>query len=56
MTQDMIGQEFPGDLAVKDPVLSLLWHRFSPCPRNFCMPQAQPLHPPKRNMIGQLII
>jgi len=23
---------------VKDPALSLLWHRFNPCPRNFCMP------------------
>ena len=23
--------DFPGGLAVKDPVLSLLWHRFDPC-------------------------
>ena len=27
---------------VKDPVLSLLWCRFDPCPWNFCMPWAQP--------------
>ena len=24
---------------VKDPVLSLLWHRFGPWPRNFHLPQ-----------------
>ena len=29
--------EFPGDLAVKDSVLSLPWLRFNPCPGNFCM-------------------
>ena len=26
----------------KDPVLSLLWHRLDPGPRNFYMPSAQP--------------
>ena len=31
--------EFPGGLAVKDPVLSLLWQRFDPWPGNF---QVQP--------------
>ena len=25
--------EFPGGLEVKDPALSLLWHRFDPWPR-----------------------
>lgn len=29
--------EFPGNLMVKDPVLSLLWHPFDPWPGNFCM-------------------
>ena len=38
---------FPGGLAVKDPVLSLLWLRsllwlgFDPWPRNFHIPQDQ---------------
>ena len=27
---------------VKDSALSLLWLRFHPWPKNFCMPQAQP--------------
>ena len=35
-------KEFPGGLVVKDPVLSLLWHRFSPWPANFHMPHMQP--------------
>ena len=35
-------QEFPGGPEVKDPALSLLWHRFDPCPRNLHTPQAQP--------------
>ena len=35
-------EEFPGNLAVKDLVLSLLWHGFYLRPRNFCMPGAQP--------------
>lgn len=30
---------FPGSLAVKDPMLSLLWSRFDPWPGNFCMLQ-----------------
>ena len=30
------------DLAVTDPVMSLLWLLFSPWPGNFCMLQAQP--------------
>ena len=34
--------EFPGGLAVKDPVLSLLWLRFSPWPRNFHTPWGWP--------------
>ena len=33
--------EFPGGLVLKDPALSLLWRRFDPWPRNFCMPQAR---------------
>ena len=33
---------FPGDLAIKDLVLSLLWCGFDPRPGNFCMPQARP--------------
>ena len=35
-------RELPGGRAVKDPVLSLPWHRFDPWPGNFCMPQVQP--------------
>lgn len=41
-------QVFPGGPAVKDPCLSLLWllsqlwHRFTPWPRNFCKPRVQP--------------
>ena len=31
--------EFPGDLAIKDLVSSLLWLRFDLRPRNFHMPQ-----------------
>ena len=27
---------------IKDPALSLLWHRFDPWPRNFLMPQVWP--------------
>ena len=40
--------EFAGGLVTKDPALSLLWlglllwHRFNPWPRNFCMPWAWP--------------
>ena len=33
--------EFPGDLAVKDLALSLLWCRFNPLPRNLCTPWVQ---------------
>ena len=43
-------EEFPGGLAVKDPVLfllrlrSLLWHGFDSWARNFfCLPQMQPM-------------
>ena len=32
-----LGEEFPGGLAVKDSVLSLLWLRFSLWPRSFRM-------------------
>ena len=34
--------EFPCGLVVKDPALSLLWHRFEPRPRNFYVLWAQP--------------
>ena len=34
-------QKFPDGLALKDPVLSLLWLRFDACPRNFCMLQVE---------------
>ena len=34
--------EFPGGLAVRDSMLSLLWLRFDPWPGNFCMPRMQP--------------
>ena len=30
----------PGGLPAKDPALSLLWCRFHPWPRNFCLLQA----------------
>ena len=33
---------FPGGLAIKDSVLSLLWLRFEPRPGNFCMLWARP--------------
>ena len=41
-------EEFPGSLEAEDPVLSLLWirsllwPRFNPWQRNFCMLQAWP--------------
>ena len=38
----MVKKEFIGGLAVKDFVLSLLWIRFDPRLRNFCMLQARP--------------
>ena len=34
-------------LAVKDPVLSLLWRGFNPRPGNFCIPQVETPHPQK---------
>ena len=34
--------EFPGGLVVKGLVLSLLWPRFNPWPRNFCMLRVWP--------------
>ena len=34
--------EFPGGLAVKDPVLPLLWWGFHPWPGNFCRPRVRP--------------
>ena len=40
--------KFPGGLAVKDPVLSLLWLRFNPWPRDFYMPWVQS----KQNTLG----
>ena len=39
--------EFPGDLAVKDSALSLLWFVFDPGSGNFHMLQAQPKNPHK---------
>ena len=36
------GSFFPGGIAIKDSVLSLLWLRFNPWSRNFCTPQAGP--------------
>lgn len=33
--------EFPGGLAVQDPALSLLWHRFSIWPGNLHMLRVQ---------------
>ena len=39
--KNKVSPEFPGGLAVRDSVLSLLWLRFNPRPRNFCMLQAQ---------------
>ena len=33
-----MGMEFPGDLVVKDSMLSPLWLRLDPWPRNFCLP------------------
>ena len=33
--------EWPGGIAVKNPVLSLLWHGFDPWPGNFCMSWVQ---------------
>ena len=33
--------EIPGELAAKDPVLSLLWLPSNPWPGNLCMPQVQ---------------
>ena len=35
---------------VENPLLSLLWHRFNPWPRNFCMPWARPKK--KRQLLG----
>ena len=34
---------------VKDLMLSLLWHRFDPCPRNFHMLWVQPKKKKKKN-------
>ena len=39
---------FSSGLAVKDPVLLLLWQGFSPWPGDFHMPQAQPKNWPGR--------
>ena len=40
--------EFPGGLAAKDPVLLLLWHRFSSWPGKFHMPWVWPFLKSKR--------
>ena len=37
--KEKIVKEFPGDLAVKDCVFSLLWLGFCPWPGNFLMPR-----------------
>lgn len=34
--------EFPSGPAVKDQALSLMWLRFDPRPRNFCLPRVWP--------------
>ena len=39
-TFKIMGGEFPGDLAIKDPALSQLWHGFDHWPKNFHMLQA----------------
>ena len=45
-------KEFPGGLLVKDLALSLLWRRFNPWPRNFCMPLAWPKKKKKKKKAG----
>ena len=46
LEQKKVLKEFPSDLVVKDPALSLLWlgsplwRGFNPWPRNFCMLQS----------------
>ena len=40
--KDPEAQSFCVIPGVKDPKFSLLWLRFDPWPRNFCMPQVQP--------------
>ena len=44
-------QEFPGGLAVKDPTLSLLWHRSDPWPMNFHKPWMWP----KKNYLSSSV-
>ena len=39
---------FSGGIVVKDSALSLVWLRFNPWPRNFCMPQAWPKQKTKK--------
>ena len=49
-------REFPGTLAIKDSVLSLLWFGFDPWPGNLLMPWVQrknPNHPPKTRYLDQ---
>ena len=38
---------------VKDPTLSLLWHRFDSSPGNFCMPWVWPRKKKKKGMSGR---
>ena len=51
----MIKSYFGGSSLVaqqgKDPVLSLLWHRFSPWPGNFCMVWVQPKKKKKKSNV-----
>ena len=39
LSSKICDMKFPGDLAVKDPALSLLWLRSDPRPKNFHVPQ-----------------
>ena len=48
--------KFPGGLAIKDLVLSLLWLEFIPGPGNFHIPQAQPSFPQKTLNIQRKIL
>ena len=47
----MNGLKFPGGLAVKDLILSLLWLGLDPYPNNFCMLWVQPKKRTKTKII-----
>ena len=50
------GREFPGGLAVKDPVLSLLWCGFYPWPGNFFWHAVDMARKKKRNFTARGIL